>query len=122
MRIKMNLEDVVISVAQKEGWAVTIKRRSEEDIIFNFEKSTPEGRDFYFSVGTSNNSLCLLIDNILEYYQKYDPDYQAYLWIRSDGHWKISELCHIEDIVEDMKAAAEMVYQLYDALSDVYDA
>ena len=40
MRIKMNLEDVVISVAQKQGWAVTIERKAETDTIFDFEKFT----------------------------------------------------------------------------------
>lgn len=116
MRIKMNIEDVVISVAQKEGWAVTIERKAETDIFFEFEKFTPKGQDFIFSVDTRNNSLGLLIDNILEYYQNYDPDYEAYLWIGPDGHGKNGAPYHIADIVEDMEAAAEMVYQLYDAL------
>lgn len=86
----MNLEDVVISVAQKEGWAVTIERKAETDIFFEFEKFTPKGKDFIFSVDTRNNSLGLLIDNILEYYQNYDPDYEAYLWIGPDGHGKMA--------------------------------
>lgn len=122
MKIKMNLEDVVISVAQKQGWAVTIERKAETDTIFDFEKFTPKGQDFNFSVCTSNNSLGLLIDNILDYYQNYDPDYEAYLWIGPDGHGKNGAPYHIADIVEDMEAAAEMVYQLYDALRNVYDA
>ena len=118
----MNLEDVVISVAQKEGWAVTIERKAESDIFFEFEKITPKGQDFIFSVDTRNNSLGLLIENIFEYYQNYDPDYEAYLWIGPDGHGKNGAPYHIADIVEDMESAAEMVYQLYDALRNVYDA
>lgn len=33
-----NIQDMVISVAEKEGWAVTIEEQNELRITFNFGK------------------------------------------------------------------------------------
>lgn len=43
------IQDMVISVAEKEGWAVTIEEQNELRITFNFAKFTPQGQDFSFS-------------------------------------------------------------------------
>lgn len=58
----MNLEDVVISVAQKEGWAVTIERKAETDIFFEFENLRQKERIlFSLSTPVTIASGCLLI-------------------------------------------------------------
>lgn len=41
------IQDMVISVAEKEGWAVTIEEQNELRITFNFAKFTPQGQDFF---------------------------------------------------------------------------
>ena len=44
------------------------------------------------------------------------PDYEAYLWIGTDGHGKNGAPYHIKDIVSDMEAAEAMINTLYETL------
>ena len=41
--------------------------------------------------------------NIHEYYENFDVDEEAYIWIGSDGHGKNGAPYHIADIVKDMR-------------------
>ena len=43
------------------------------------------------------------------YYEDFDPDYEAYLWIGDDGHGRNGAPYHIKDIVSDMEEAAALV-------------
>ena len=116
------IQDMVISVAEKEGWTVTIEEQNELHITFNFAKFTPQGQDFSFSSNTFDNDHDVLLENIFDYYQDYDPDYEAYLWIGEDGHGHNGAPYHIADIVADMEAAEDMVFQLHTALSNAFNA
>ena len=116
------IQDMVISVAEKEGWAVTIEEQNELRITFNFAKFRPQGQDFSFSASTFDNDPDVLLENIFDYYQDYDPDYEAYLWIGEDGRGHNGAPYHIADIVADMNAAEDMVYQLHTALSNAFNA
>ena len=51
-----------------------------------------------------------------KYYEAYDSDYEAYLWIGTDGHGKNGAPYHIKDIVSDMEAAEAMIDTLYETL------
>ena len=113
---------MVISVAEKEGQAVTIEEQNGLRITFHFAKFTPHGQEFSFSANTFDNDRNVLLENIFEYYQDYDPDYEAYLWIGPNGHGQNGAPYHIADIVEDMKAAEDMVFQLHTALSNAFNA
>lgn len=53
------------------------------------------------------------IDNIHEYYENFDVDEEAYIWIGSDGHGKNGAPYHIADIVKDMEEAEIMMADLY---------
>lgn len=57
-----------------------------------------------------------LLTEIERYYEAFDPDYEASLWIGDDGHGKNGAPYHIADIVSDMKAAETMIDTLYEAL------
>lgn len=50
------------------------------------------------------------------YYEDFDPDYEAYLWIGDDGHGRNGAPYHIKDIVSDMEEAEEQIYELLQAL------
>ena len=43
------------------------------------------------------------------YYEDFDPDYEAYLWIGDDGHGRNGAPYHIKDIVSDMEEAEEQI-------------
>ena len=51
-----------------------------------------------------------------QYYESFDPDYEASLWIGSDGHGKYGAPYHIKDIVNDMEEAEKMIENLYETL------
>lgn len=53
------------------------------------------------------------IDNIHEYYENFDVDEEAYIWIGSDGQGKNGAPYHIADIVKDMEEAEIMMADLY---------
>lgn len=60
------------------------------------------------------------IDNIHEYYENFDVDEEAYIWIGSDGHGKNGAPYHIADIVKDMEEAEVMMADLYEAFKQYY--
>lgn len=110
------IQDKIISIAEKQGWTASAIEKDGADTTFNFAKFTPAGQDFSFTADMSDNDPDVLIENIFDYYQNYDPDYEASLWIGKDGHGHNGAPFHIIDIVADMKAAEDMVYQLHNAL------
>ena len=57
-----------------------------------------------------------LISEIEDYYEGFDPDYEAYLWIGTDGHGRNGAPYHIKDIVSDMEDAEAMIKTLYETL------
>lgn len=57
-----------------------------------------------------------LLQEIEEYYEGFDPDYEAYLWIGTDGHGKNGAPYRIKDIVNDMEQAEAMIEKLYETL------
>ena len=117
-----DIQDKIISVAEEQGWSVVIDEQDGSYVAFCFAKFTPQGQDFSFTADTFDNDPDVLLENIFDYYQGYDPDYEAYLWIGEDGHGHNGAPYHIADIVSDMKAAENMVYQLYTALSNAFIA
>lgn len=60
------------------------------------------------------------IDNIHKYYEDFDVDEEAYIWIGSDGHGKNGAPYHIADIVKDMEEAEVMMADLYEAFKQYY--
>ena len=56
------------------------------------------------------------LQELEKYYEAYDPDYEAYLWIGTDGHGKNGAPYRIKDIVSDMEQAEAMIEKLYETL------
>lgn len=59
-----------------------------------------------------------LIKSVREYYEGFDPDEEAYLWIGDDGHGRNGAPYHIRDIVAGMEDAEGMVLDLLTALEE----
>lgn len=111
----------IIAIAETNGWNVDTDEVKHGHIVFEFSQYTPAGQDFNFSAELTNGEVRTLIENIKEYYDGFDADAEAYLWIGDDGHGKNGAPYHIKDIVRDMKAAEEMVYHLYLVLNQTFD-
>lgn len=107
----------VIDIAEEKGWSVSVDDKNLSNIHFEFQRFTKYGQDFNFNTDMQRKDIDTLIDSIKEYYEDFDPDYEAYLWIGDDGHGRNGAPYHIKDIVADMEEAEEMIYDLWEALS-----
>lgn len=110
----------IISAANRKGWNVSTDEREKGAIQFEFSQFTPAGQDFNFSATMTDGNPAILIEEVKRYYESFDVDEEAYLWIGPDGHGQNGAPYHIKDIVSDMEAAEEMVYQLYEALNEIF--
>lgn len=106
----------VKDIAQEKGWNVSVEDENQSSVLFEFQRFTKYGQDFLFNAGMRRKDINTLIDSIKEYYEGFDPDYEAYLWIGDDGHGKNGAPYHIKDIVSDMEEAEEQIYELLQAL------
>lgn len=107
----MNI-DRIVGIAENNGWTASIEDKTNQKITFEFSKMTPAGQDFSFSASMEDNDYSNFIENVEEYYQAYDPDYEASLWIGNDGHGKNGAPYHIKDLIEDMLTAEKMIWEL----------
>lgn len=117
MNTNINI-DAVMKCGEADGWEVRADRQGN-NTVFEFYKFTPAGQDFYFTASMTGNSIDSLADEIEDYYEGFDPDYEASLWIGADGHGQRGAPYHIKDIVADMEEAEEMVYGLLKAVRKI---
>ena len=77
------------------------------------------GQDFFFSATMQGRSLESLVDDMEEYYEGFDADAEAYLWLDSNGHGKNGAPYRMKDVLSDMEAAEGMVSKLLEAVRDL---
>lgn len=112
----MDLIEQITSVATGLGWHVDTDTSAPNIVEFEFSQYTPAGQDFNFCVEMKDDDPDSLLDDIEQYYEAFDPDYEASLWIGDDGHGEKGAPYHIKDIVSDMESAEEMIDTLHQAL------
>lgn len=112
----MTATEQIINVAAGLGWDVETDTSKPNLVEFDFQLYTPKGQDFSFSVEMKDNDTDNFLSKIEEYYEDFDPDYEAYLWIGTDGHGKHGALYHIKDIVTDMEEAETKIKILCETL------
>ena len=106
----------IIALASGLGWQVTTQKKKRYLVEFEFQQYTKMGQDFNFCAVMKGNDINSLIENIEEYYEGFAPDYEAYLWIGTDGHGKNGAPYHIKDIVSDMEEVETMIDKLCERL------
>lgn len=82
------LIDRITEIAEADGWSVSIeeKKDREDTLEFTFGKFTDADQDFSFYVEMTDGDIYTLIEDIDRYYEGYDPDEEALLWLGPDGH------------------------------------
>lgn len=112
------LIDRITEIAEEDGWSVYVEEMEDRgDMIeFTFGKYTDVGQDFSFSVEMKDGDIDTVIEDIDNYYENYDPDEEALLWVGSDGHGKKGAPYHLTDIVKDMKQCETYIGELFDLL------
>lgn len=115
----MDIQDIIDKItecAEANGWHVHTEKYRDTDLwLFEFSQYTKAGQDFNFSAEMRYADPDTLIKSVREYYENYDPDEEAYLWIGDDGHGKNGAPYRISDIVADMEDAESMVGTLLEA-------
>lgn len=118
----MDIQDIIDRItecAEAQGWSVHASKNPNADIWqFEFSQYTNAGQDFNFSAELKDGEPDNLIKSVREYYEGFDPDEEAYLWIGDDGHGKNGAPYRIRDIVADMEDAESMVLDLLAALEE----
>ena len=114
------IQQKITEIAKILGWSVDFSEPQNGKTDVNFAKYTSYGQDFNFSVELEDDDMEAFIDNIHEYYENFDVDEEAYIWIGSDGHGKNGAPYHIADIVKDMEEAEVMMAYLYEAFRQYY--
>ena len=114
------IQQKITEIAEILGWSVDLSEPQNGKTDVNFAKYTSYGQDFNFSVELEDDDMEAFIDNIHEYYENFDVDEEAYIWIGSDGHGKNGAPYHIADIVKDMEEAEVMIADLYEAFKQYY--
>lgn len=112
------LIDRITEIAEEDGWSVYVEEMEDRgDMIeFTFGKYTDVGHDFSFSVEMKDGDIDTVIEDIDNYYENYDPDEEALLWVGSDGHGKKGAPYHLTDIVKDMEQCETYIGELFDLL------
>ena len=112
-----DLTDAVVACAEAEGWKVegSISYK-EQNTEFEFYKFSPAGQDFSFSAVLTDADIATLIENIENYYENYDVDYQTYIWLDNYGHGKNGAPFRLRDVLEDMEATEKMIGDLLDKI------
>lgn len=106
----------VTDIAQEKGWSINVEDENKTSIQFEFQRYTKYGQDFNFNADMQDEDIDTLIAGMKRYYEDFDPDYEAYLWIGDDGHGRNGAPYHIKDIVSDMEETEEQMYELLQAL------
>ena len=118
----MNIQDTIDRItecAEAKGWSVHTSKNPKAEIWqFEFSQYTKAGQDFNFYAEMKDGDPDNLIKSVREYYEGFDPEEEAYIWIGEDGHGKNGAPYHICDIVADMEDADCMVLDLLATLEE----
>lgn len=111
--------DAIVEVAEETGWTVNIKEQSSGNIELTFYQYSPAGQDFSFYITLDkDDNIHDCAHAVHEYYEAYEPEAEAMLWLDSDGHGKNGAPYHMRDLLEDMEACETMLEDLSIALAN----
>ena len=97
-------EKKFIRIAEKLGWSV-----SKDKETLELQQYTSYGQDFIFSVNRNDD----YVMQVYNYYESFDPDEEALLWVDDSGHGKNGAPYRLADIITDMEEVETMLQELY---------
>ena len=109
-------------IAERKGWQADcyyVNKKTE--LCFSFEKYSPAGQDFYFSVSVPNEDdedvfYDNVADAIYKYWEGFDVSYETYIWLDETGHGRNGAPYDMMDVYKDMEACETMIHDLWLAL------
>lgn len=115
-RIK-ELVDKVTAIAENDDWSVYNHDDEYNTVDLYISKYSSMDQDFGFYIECKTGDTDEFIKAVEDYYNSYDPDEEAALWIGSDGHGHNGAPYNLSDILEDMKDCKSNVKGLIDLLN-----
>ena len=112
----------IYEIAEREGWQADcyyVNKKTE--LCVSFEKYSPAGQDFYFSVSVPNEDdedilYNNVADAIYEYWEGFDVSYETYIWLDETGHGMNGAPNDMMDAYKDMQSCEDMIHDLWLAL------
>ena len=114
---QQELIDRIIEIAESQGFFVETEIMKDK-IEFTFSQFTDFGQDFNIFATMRNYDIYTLIEDVDNFYEDYDPDAEAMLWVGSDGHGKNGAPYRLTDVVKDMEQCEQLAKNLLYALID----
>ena len=87
----------------------------EDERGYDFGKYSSEGQDFSFYIN-KQDSLSEFANEVLNYYNGYEPSEEAYLWLDDTGHGKNGAPYEMIDVYNDMVECKDFIYELYEII------
>lgn len=88
--------DKIVACGEDKGWSVDVKADIPAGTAeFEFSQYTTFGQDLNITCYLKDGDPDTLVTDVHDYWEGYDPDYEAYLWIGEDGHGKNGAPYHI---------------------------
>ena len=112
----------IYEIAERDGWqADCYYVNNETELCVSFEKYSPAGQDFCFSVSVPNeDDEDIFYDNvedaIYKYWEDFDVCYETYTWLDETGHGRNGAPNDMMDVYKDMQACEDMIHDLWLAL------
>lgn len=110
--MERKLEELIIEIAANEGWSVDISEINENVDNICFQCYSPAGKDFSFDVEVKNNNPEILLKEMTDYYDDFNPDREALLWCDENGHGLRGAPKRLKDIIIDFEKVEEAIHQL----------
>lgn len=110
----------MLDKAEELGWSYTVYEEQGQNnrMYVELENYSPAGEDFIMTVGFDiENQVATFIDDLRSYYENFDPDEHAEMWIPSMGKGGCPS--SIRRLIEDADAIDEMIKELLDAMESV---
>ena len=122
MLIEDKWDDILNDIENKlenTDWGVDMSFQ-DDNAFFDFSTYSSMGQDFHCTVHVSvDDDISDLMDRLIDYYDDFDPDEEASMWIDETGHGKNGAPYRISDIVKDMEECKEEVYNLTQILKEI---
>lgn len=119
-RIK-ELVDKVTAIAEDDDWSVYNHDDEYNTVDLYISKYSSMGQDFGFYIECKTGDTDEFIKAVEDYYNSYDPDEAAALWIGPDGHGHNGAPYDLSDLLEDMQDCKSNVKGLIDLLNQEFN-
>lgn len=89
---------------------------NKREITVEFSLLSPAGHDFNMDISMVDGNIRGFVENVKCYWDYYDPDEEAYLWLDNSGHGKCGAPHRMKDVAEDFEWIDNEIGKLYEQL------